>query len=434
MSAGNSADKPQFVKNQMLTHDSLNNLVEFSAGRTQRVMRALGLGGTVSGVSWSFDQQKQIINITPGFIIFPDGEVVELFETLTFNEIGTDGLLKYTSAPVTPIKDIGSHLQVSYKWSEHKTSSGCFQAMTGQQRMDLAWQLQKPITVQNTPTKTTRLFKPISFSLADFPKEQPWWYLASNLNQQITLYNNLSGNIASSLGITGMTQIPTLSIGNGPAGGIQGVGILGDVSFEIAFFARRLSLASKSLPVGYSQGQEVQNAITLSQGDIRGRQPNPATIDSLLFEISLCNRVASGSIAKTIEFINTKKSFPDTRPQGVCAQRGNTSISGVFLIATADILKSSCEYEETSEDSEFFFHSPQDWNSNSASFSNYDRVRFVDQDTGWEFSKKDVSWVKASTGELLTISSYQHKSGRPLLLIPDDGSARLGFLKPYREW
>jgi len=297
MSAGNSADKPQFVENQMLTHDSLNNLVEFSAGRTQRVMKALGLGGTVSGVSWRFENNQIIIE--PGFIVFPDGEVAEILETLTFNEIGTDGFLKNTATPVNTIKNISNQLQVSYKWAEHKTSSGCFQAVTGQQRMDLAWQLQTPITVPNTPTTTTRLFKPISFSLAGFSTDLHWWYFASNLNQQITLYNILSGNIASSLGITGMTQIPVLVIGKAPDH-VQGLGVLGDISFEIAFFARRLSLASKSLPGGNSQGQEVQNAITLSQGDNRGRQPNPATIDSLLFEISLCNRVASGSIAKTI--------------------------------------------------------------------------------------------------------------------------------------
>ncbi|MFN9287112.1 MAG: hypothetical protein ACK6EB_03510, partial [Planctomyces sp.] len=187
MSAGNSADKPQFVENQMLTHDSLNNLVEFSAGRTQRVMKALGLGGTVSGVSWRFENNQIIIE--PGFIVFPDGEVAEILETLTFNEIGTDGFLKNTATPVNTIKNISNQLQVSYKWAEHKTSSGCFQAVTGQQRMDLAWQLQTPITVPNTPTTTTRLFKPISFSLAGFSTDLHWWYFASNLNQQITLYN-----------------------------------------------------------------------------------------------------------------------------------------------------------------------------------------------------------------------------------------------------
>ena len=113
MSAGNSADKPQFVENQMLTHDSLNNLVEFSAGRTQRVMKALGLGGTVSGVSWSFDEKKEVINITPGFIIFPDGEVVEIANPITFNDIDTDGVLKYETTPSNPTNTAPSHLCVS---------------------------------------------------------------------------------------------------------------------------------------------------------------------------------------------------------------------------------------------------------------------------------------------------------------------------------
>ena len=309
MSAGNSADKPQFVENQMLTHDSLNNLVEFSAGRTQRVMKALGLGGTVSGVSWSFDEKKEVINITPGFIIFPDGEIVEIAKTVTLNDIGTDGVLKYETSPSNPTKTAPSHLCVSYEWATEGHRGECFSTASDPHKVKITWKQHIQLTGKG------RGYSPNVFQPLLLPTSGPFYTkIRDSLNTQITIYNQMVSDLNDEKFLKyDLVQIPLIT-NNQP----WGIGIYGDISFELAYFAKRLMTAAYGLLRNRAQNTAGLSANTVNIGVANTAwQYVPAEIDSLLFEVFLAHNVVSDSIKPFISEINKSTGLMPVGSSGI---------------------------------------------------------------------------------------------------------------------
>lgn len=429
MSADNSADKPQFVENQMLTHDSLNDLVEFSAGRTKRVMKALGLGGTVSGVSWSFDKQEKIISITPGFIIFPDGEVVEIAKPLTFNDIGTGGVLRYQTTPPTPPITAPNHLRVSYKWATDGHRGECFSTASNPYKVQLTWELDNQLS-GSAHRVSPKLFQPLLLptegSLTRFIKD--------SLNTKIGIYNSIVAALNDEKLLDyKLMQIPTVK-----SSITWGIGICGDISFELSYFAKRLMIAANGL-----LRNRTLNAVGRSSNIVRLGVANtvgqylPAEIDSLLFEVFLSHKVVSASIIPFISQMNESRVFPrnvvpffpENPPQGIYASRKNTSVSGVFLNTTAKVLSEYCDTVYTTSVDDFYYVPKRN------------RMTQLELPEGY---------TKVSAAPHHLISSFSHISNHPSYLVERDSEDHgspgigaiindtdhetfLGFIKPYRD-
>lgn len=407
MSAGNSADKPQFVKNQMLTHDSLNNLVEFSAGRTKRVMKALGLGGTVSGVSWRYDELSKSIIVTPGFIIFPDGEVVEITDERTFKGIDENGELADGGNSITTRPE---QLQVSYAWkpNSNKTTNKCFQTDEQSQAMRLTW---KASYETKNGGDYPELPKPLSFLCEEVTKDTFYNTLREAFNNNITLFNNFISS--SQTNLFKPIQLENITLGQNQ----PGMGILGDIAFEIAYFSRRLASACKCLsnidrPTAPAN-DDLQRVTLNNRGHI-----TPSFLDySLRSEIALCHKVMADSVLDAITQWNSSK-FSNVlcSAQGVYARVGMDAISGVFLTKTAEILLSACDAIQT-----------------------YPKAAFLHLDTvsSW---RTDVFVTKSYINAFpqnttpCSISSFAFIQDGSKPILKTDQNGQLFFLKPSREW